>query len=70
VTTIIQTALDVTAECLTAAEEVFEGWFDDDEPIDWHAFADRLDEYGWSLKDIDCPALSKIQRHVRLFKNP
>lgn len=67
--TTITTAEDVTPEALSAAEEVFDGWFDNDEPIDWYAFADRLEAYGYSLPTMDCPAIKKIQRYVRRLRN-
>lgn len=75
---ILKTAKDVTPEMLEWAEKVFEDWFDNDEPIDWEAFVDKfsdpdgfrsegaepfeIDEY-WN------PAIAKIQRHVRKYKN-
>jgi hypothetical protein len=66
----IQEASDVTPECLTACEDVFDGWFDHEgEPIDWFAFYDRLESYGWSLANMDCPATRKIQRHIRKLRN-
>ena len=60
---------DVTPECLQAAEEVFEGFFDNDgDPIDWYSFLDRLEAYGYSATELDSPAVRKIQRHVRKFR--
>lgn len=36
---LIREAADVSQATLEAAEEVFEGWFDNDgEPIDWMSF--------------------------------
>jgi len=69
ITTTITTAADVTDKCLTAAEGVFEGWFDGGEPIDWYDFADRLEAHGWTIVDMYCPAIAKIQRHIRKFRN-
>jgi hypothetical protein len=66
----IKQAEDVTPECLTAAEEVFEGFFDNDgEPIDWYSFLDRLEAYGYCSLEVDNPAVRKIQRHVRKFRS-
>jgi len=66
----IKQAEDVTPECLKAAEEVFEGFFDSDgEPIDWFSFLDRLEAYGYSSNEVDNPAIRKIQRHIRKFRS-
>jgi len=71
-------AADVTPEILTWAERVFEDWFDNDEPIDWERFWDRFaDPNGlrsdgaepFDIEDLNNPAISKIQRHVRAYKN-
>lgn len=65
----IQSAKDVTPECLTAAEEVFTGYHDHDgRPVDWEAFWDRLEAYGWSITEFDSPAATKIQRHIRKYR--
>lgn len=67
----IQSAADVTAECLSAAEDVFTGWFDHGTgPIDWHDFWDRLERnHGWCITEVDSPAAIKIQRHVRRYRS-
>lgn len=69
-------AADVTDEILRLAEEVYDGWFDDDEPIDWEEFIDRLCKMGYLADDTrlefdtyDCPAVSKIKRHIRNYRN-
>lgn len=63
-------AADVTADLLKTAEDVFEGFFDDDQPIDWGGFIDRLER--WSERDwgnqIDSPAIRKVQRHIRAHR--
>lgn len=65
----IESAADVTPECLTAAEEVFTGFYDHGrEPIDWGSFWDRLEVYGWSVTEFDSSAASKIQRHIRKYR--
>lgn len=65
----ISEAADVTEATLKAAEDVFEGWFDNDgEPIDWYAFWDRLEAYGWTVLVTDSAAARKIQRHIRKFR--
>jgi hypothetical protein len=67
-------AKDVTEELLRMAEDTFEAWFDNDEPIDWDD-----DAYGfWARMEsdfridfgpqIDTPAMRKIQRHIRKYR--
>jgi hypothetical protein len=68
--TTIQETQEVTAECLANCEELYDDWFDSDEPIDWWLFYDRLESmFGWSITQTDSPASKKIQRHVRKYKN-
>lgn len=65
----ISTVDDVTADVInTATLEVFLTYFDHDEPIDWEYFWDRLEQFGWSITEMDSPAAKKIQRAVRTFK--
>jgi hypothetical protein len=65
----IREASDVTPECLETCEAIFDDWFDNDEPIDWWNFYDRLEAQGWCITDTDCPASRKIQRHIRKHRN-
>ena len=65
----INQAEDVTFDCLCAAEDIYDGWFSNDERIDWDSFWDRLDRYGFAVASLDCGASKKIQRHIRKFKN-
>jgi len=69
ITTTITTAADVNAGCLAAVEHIFDGWYADTPAIDWHDFADRLEADGWTLADMDCPALAKIRRHVARLRD-
>lgn len=67
----ISAASDVTEECLAASGELFLMWYDndDDEPIDWESFFDRLESYyGWSVLQFDSPAANKVKRHVRKMR--
>lgn len=65
----IREVADVTPDCLTAAEDIYEGFFDNDgEPIDWVSFLDRLEAWGYCATEMDCPAVRKIQRHIRKFR--
>lgn len=70
-----ETAEDVTEEILQIAEETYDGWFDDDQPIDWEEFIDRMckegylsDETRLEFEEYDNPAVRKIQRHVRAYR--
>lgn len=69
-------AADVTDEMLGLAEEVYDGWFDSDEAIDWEEFIDRLCNMGYladgtklEFDTYDCPAVNKIKRHIRNYRN-
>ena len=65
---IISTA-DVTAECLEAVEEIYDGFYSDDDSIDWWSFLDRLEAWGYSAQTVDSPAVNKIKRHVSKIRN-
>ena len=65
---IISTA-DVTAECLEAVEEIYDGFYSDDNSIDWWSFLDRLEAWGYSAQTVDSPAVNKIKRHVSKIRN-
>lgn len=65
----IITAADVTAECLQAAEDIHDGFYGQEEHIDWYSFLDRLESYGWSAQTVDSPAVNKIKRHISKIKN-
>ena len=65
----INEATDVSFDCLCAAEDIYDGWFSNDERIDWDSFWDKLDKYGFSVASLDCGATKKIQRHIRKLKN-
>ena len=64
----IHTSNDITEDVLRQAEEIHDGWFDNDEPIDWENFWDRLEMWGYSISDLTSPAAQKIQRHIRKFR--
>ena len=75
---ILETTADVTPEILEWAEQVFTDWFDDDEPIDWEHFIDRFaDPHGFraegaipfDIESYDNPAIRKLKRHVRAYRN-
>lgn len=69
-----ETAVEVTDEMLSLAEDTCT-WFDDDAPIDWEEFIDRLSEEGYladgsrlDFETYDSPAINKIKRHVREYR--
>jgi len=69
-TVIIRTASDAShCDVIKAAEEVFDGFFDNDEQIDWQNFFDRLERYGYAVETTDSPAARKVQRIVRRLRD-
>lgn len=71
-----ETAGEVSEEMLTLAEETFTDWFDTGEPVDWAEFIDRMLSYGYlsdgtrlEFDTYDSPAIRKIKRHVREYRN-
>jgi 3-hydroxyacyl-CoA dehydrogenase len=71
-----EVAEDVSDEMLTLAEQVCDGYFDDDERIDWEEFIDRMCKEGYlddgtrlEFQEYDNPAISKIKRHVRNYRS-
>jgi hypothetical protein len=66
----ILTAADVTEDVIGAAVETFNGWFDDDEPIDWEDFFARMERHHpFDFGDqMDTPAMRKVQRTIRAYR--
>lgn len=64
------TAEEVTAQVLDAAEEIYDGWFADEERIDWHDFLDRLERmFFYDLgSSTESDAIKAIKKHVRKIK--
>lgn len=66
---------DISKEMLTLAEQTYDDWFSDDERIDWEEFIDRLcsssiyEEPAWEFDQYDNPAVNKIKRHIREYRN-
>jgi hypothetical protein len=65
----IKEAEQVTPDVLRFAEDIYEGWFSNDDQIEWEPFWDRLEKYGYAVANLDCGATRKIQRHIRKFKS-
>jgi hypothetical protein len=65
----VRTAQDVDDVCISAALDVFEDWYDNDEPIDWGSFWDRLEQRGFCVADTECRAAIKIQKNVRAHRD-
>lgn len=67
---VIRTASDARrTEVATAASDVYFGFFDGEQKIDWQAFFDRLEQYGYAVETTDSPAARKIQRYVRRLRD-
>jgi len=72
---LLRTAADVTPEVLSDAEEIYEGWYANDERIDWDDFIDRLAKRGdfgsppYDFDEYDNAAVRKIQRHIREIRS-
>lgn len=65
----LSAAADVTDEVKDAAREVFDLWFDNDEPIGWDAFWDRLEAmFKFTINDTDSPAARHIRRSIHHHK--
>ena len=70
-----ETAADVTDAMLKLAEDVFDDWFADEERIDWEEFLDRMATYSrhedvaWEFDEYNNPAIDKIKRHIREYRN-
>lgn len=73
---IVHDVEDVTDQMLEMAEEIYDGWFSDEDRIDWQDFIDRLARWGnnadpqpFDFNEYDTPAERKIKRHIRDYKN-
>lgn len=70
----VREASDVTDTILGWAEEIYDGWYADDDRIDWEDFIDRLCKWGdnpddpWDIDSYACPAVEKIKRHIRQYR--
>lgn len=65
----ITTTADITAECLEAVEEIYDGFYSNDDSIDWWSFLDRLEAWGYCAQTVDSPAVNKIKRHISKIRN-
>lgn len=67
---VIRTASDAhRTEVATAASDVYYGFFDGEQKIDWQSFFDRLEQYGFCVETIDSLAARKVQRYVRRLRD-
>lgn len=71
----ITTVDDVTDEIIAMAQEIYAGWYNNSQRIDWDNFLDRLD--GSQLEDgsivdlgndMGSPAIRKIQGEIRAYR--
>ena len=54
-------ASDVTDEMLNLAQEIHDGYFDEDEPMDWEEFIDRPTQYA----PLDSPPMKMKSRRSK-----
>ena len=69
--TVVQTAEQVTPTVLESVEEIFDGYFADEEKIDWHEFLQRL-EVGYEFdlgSSMDSEAIKQIKKHVKKIRS-
>ena len=69
--TVVQTAEQVTPKVLESVEEIFDGYFSDEEKIDWHEFLQRLEvRYELDLgSSMDSQAIKQIKKHVKKLRS-
>ena len=69
--TVVQTAEQVTPKVLESVEEIFDGYFSDEEKIDWHEFLQRLEvRYELDLgSSMDSQAIKQIKKHVKKIRS-
>jgi elongation factor P--beta-lysine ligase len=61
---------DVGEAATSAVTELFDTYYaDDDQPIDWDSFWDRLERTGFVITQGDSPAAMKIRRIVRRLRD-
>jgi hypothetical protein len=61
---------DINDAAISAVTDLFDTYHaDDDQPIDWSSFWDRLERLGFTITQTDSPAAMKIQRIVRRLRD-
>jgi hypothetical protein len=61
---------DISDAVISAVTDLFDTYYaDDDQPIDWSSFWDRLERSGFTITQSDSPAAMKIQRIVRRLRD-
>lgn len=57
------------SELLAAAESVFDGWYSDQDRIDWVEFIDRVESMGFDMGDsMLSPDVLAIKRHISRYR--
>ena len=69
--TVVQKAEHVTPTVLGCVEEIFDGYFADEEKIDWHEVLQRLEvTYEFDLgSSMDSEAIKQIKKHVKKLRS-
>ena len=69
--TVVQKAEHVTPTVLESVEEIFDGYFANEEKIDWHEFLQRLEvRYELDLgSSMDSEAIKQIKKHVKKLRS-
>jgi hypothetical protein len=61
---------EVTPQLADIVELVYEGWWEDEPRIDWHAFLDRVESFGFDLgSDMDAQVIKDIKKQVKRLRN-
>lgn len=61
---------DVTPEFLEVCEQVYDGFYANDDRIEWEGFLDRLERWGYDMgSSMESPAIKAIKKHIRKHKN-
>lgn len=61
---------EVTPQLADIVELVYEGWWEDEPRIDWHAFLDRVESFGFDLgSDMESKVIKDIKKQVKRLRN-
>jgi len=66
----VEKAEDVTPQFLEVCEQVYDGFYANDDRIEWEGFLDRLERWGYDMgSSMESPAIKAIKKHIRKHKN-
>jgi hypothetical protein len=61
---------EMTPALADIVELVWEGWWSDEERIDWYAFLDKVESFGFDLgSDMEAPIIKAIKKQVKHLRN-